>query len=141
MHNQMHSLPCTYHIFNKHYRRLVFRCFAQDHLRERRAPVHLPVPAMLPLRHLYGKCPDPVSRRSCAFRLLFTFSFHSPLPSPPLQYSPALTAWVVYCIFVVVLIAALKVINLNMHGMYDRAQILSDPKASSGGVSHKTVVG
>lgn len=67
---------------------------------------------------------------------LFTFSFITNY----FQYSPAtLTAWVVYCSFVVGLMAALKIINLNMHGMYDRAQILSDPKASSGTVSQKAV--
>lgn len=38
--------------------------------------------------------------------------------------------------------AALKVINLNMHGMYDRAQSLSDPKSTiGGGVIHKADVG
>ena len=37
------------------------------------------------------------------------------------------------------LMAVLKLVNLHMHDMYDRAQILQDPKASSvTGVSHKT---
>lgn len=66
---------------------------------------------------------------------LFYDLHFSTLLLAPTQYSPAtLTAWIVYCSFVVVLMGALKVINLNMHGMYDRAQILSDPKAPS----HKT---
>lgn len=78
--------------------------------------------------------------------------YDSPLitaTTPQFQYSPAtLTAWIVYCTFVVVLMGVLKVINLNMHVMYDRAQILADPKAaatvggasaSAGSVSHKVV--
>lgn len=83
-------------------------------------------------------------------RQTITFSFHI-FRSPIRKYSPAtLTAWIVYCTFVVLLMGALKVINLNMHVMYDRAQILADPKTTNigggapgggvgGSVSHKVV--
>lgn len=99
---------------------------------------------MLPLCHVHGKRPQnttAVHQPTLAINNYFLF-YNSSCDAFCLQYSPAtLTAWVLYCTFVVVLMAALKIINLNLHGMYDRAQILSDPKASSGGVSHKTAVG
>lgn len=101
---------------------------------------------MLPVHHVHGEWP-PFSQHPITFS--FT-TLHSLLRRPPqFQYSPAtLTAWIVYCTFVVVLMGVLKVINLNMHVMYDRAQILADPKAaatvggasaSAGSVSHKVV--
>lgn len=53
-----------------------------------------------------------------------------------LQYFPTtVTTWIVYCVIIFVLVTTLKLINLSLHKMYDKARTLSETslkKLSSG---------
>jgi adenylosuccinate lyase len=53
-----------------------------------------------------------------------------------LQYFPTtITTWIVYCVIIFVLVTTLKLINLSLHKMYDKARTLSETslkKLSSG---------
>jgi hypothetical protein len=52
------------------------------------------------------------------------------------QYFPTTIAtWIVYCVIIFVLVTTLKLINLSLHKMYDKARTLSETslkKLSSG---------
>lgn len=55
---------------------------------------------------------------------------------PLLQYFPTtVVTWIVYCVIIFVLVTTLKLINLMLHKMYDRARNMSETslkKLSSG---------
>lgn len=61
-------------------------------------------------------------------------SLHEKIPL--LQYFPTtITTWIVYCVIIFSLVTALKLINLSLHKMYDKARTLSETslkKLSSG---------
>lgn len=62
--------------------------------------------------------------------------FHGLFFSRFLQYFPTtIVTWIVYCVIIFVLVTSLKLLNLSLHRMYDKARTLSETslkKLSSG---------